>query len=121
MNFIIPMAGHGARFTQAGYRLPKMLLEAHGKTLLEWSLNSLPLNLADVVVFVGLREHENKFFLEKTIRSLYPQLNSKFIFLDQVTRGQAETTYLALHYCNESEPIVIFNIDTFFLFTITGI
>jgi dTDP-glucose pyrophosphorylase len=114
MNFIIPMAGNGARFVQAGYKLPKMLLEAHGKTLLEWSLNSLPLHLANVVVFVGLKDHESKFSLQNNIESLYPGLNSKFIFLDQVTRGQAETTYLALEYCNKDEPVVIFNIDTYF-------
>jgi len=31
-----------------------------------------------------------------------------------VTRGQAETTYLALEYCNKDEQVVIFNIDTYF-------
>jgi dTDP-glucose pyrophosphorylase len=108
------MAGHGARFVQAGYQLPKMLLEAHGKTLLEWSLDSLPLHLANVVVFVGLKEHDQKFGLQGKIEELYPSMNSRFIFLDQVTRGQAETTYLALEYCQPDEPLVVFNIDTFF-------
>jgi len=108
------MAGYGARFIQAGYQLPKMLLKAHGKTLLEWSLNSLPLHLAEVVVFVGLKEHENKFGLQKTIKNLYPYINSKFIFIDHVTRGQAETTYFALPLCNADQLIAIFNIDTFF-------
>ncbi len=114
MNFIIPMAGYGARFIQAGFQMPKMLLEAHGKTLLEWSLNSLPLHLAHKVIFIGLKEHENKFSLQKTIEKFYPTLNIKFIFLEKVTRGQAETTYFALKLCNANEPIVIFNIDTFF-------
>jgi dTDP-glucose pyrophosphorylase len=114
MNFIIPMAGHGSRFIQAGYQLPKMLLPAHGKTLLEWSLNSLPLHLADVVVFVGLKEHDQKFDLRGEIERLYPELNSHFQFIDKVTRGQAETTYLALKFCNPQEQVVIFNIDTFF-------
>lgn len=114
MNFIIPMAGNGARFTAAGYQLPKMLLKAHGKTLLEWSLNSLPLHLADVVIFVGLKSHEENFHLEALITELYPQLNCKFIFLNKVTRGQAETTYLALHLCKSGKPVVIYNIDTFF-------
>lgn len=121
MNFIIPMAGHGARFVQAGYKLPKMLLKAHGKTLFEWSLNSLPLHLANVVVFVGLKDHEVRFELQKTIQELYPALNSKFVFLDQVTRGQAETTWFALKHCNADEPLVIFNIDTFFSsYTLAG-
>jgi dTDP-glucose pyrophosphorylase len=114
MNFIIPMAGHGARFIKAGYQLPKMLLKAHGKTLLEWSLNSLPLHLANVVVFVGLKEHEATFALQQKIQQLYPGVNSKFVFLDEVTRGQAETTWFALKHCNPDEPLVIFNIDTFF-------
>jgi len=114
MNFIIPMAGYGARFIQAGYKLPKMLLEAHNKTLLEWSLNSLPLHLANTVIFIGLKEHQDKFSLQKTVETLYPDINSKFIFLDKVTRGQAETSYLALKLCDPEAPLVIFNIDTFF-------
>jgi dTDP-glucose pyrophosphorylase len=108
------MAGHGSRFIQAGYELPKMLLDAHGKTLLEWSLNSLPLHLADTVVFIGLAEHENQFQLQNKITELYPNLSCKFAFIEKVTRGQAETVYLTLPLCNTSQPLVIFNIDTFF-------
>ncbi|MGY3211436.1 glycosyltransferase family 2 protein [Mucilaginibacter sp. HD30] len=114
MNFVIPMAGHGARFVQAGYKLPKMLLEAHGKTLLQWSLDSLPLQLANVVVFVGLNEHNEKFNLQGVIEELYPDMNFKFVFLDEVTRGQAETTWLGLEFCHHDEPLIVFNIDTFF-------
>jgi dTDP-glucose pyrophosphorylase len=114
MNFIIPMAGLGSRFVKAGYTLPKMLLEAKGKTLLEWSLSSLPLKLSTVIVFVGLKEHEDKFGLSAKIKTLYPSLNCRFIFLDQVTRGQAETVYLSLGECDMELPLVIFNIDTYF-------
>lgn len=114
MNFVIPMAGNGARFVQAGYQQPKMLLEAHDKTLLQWSLDSLPLNLAGVVVFVGLQEHEEKFKLADKIRELYPGIHAEFVFLEKVTRGQAETVWYALEHCNADEPLVIFNIDTFF-------
>jgi dTDP-glucose pyrophosphorylase len=114
MNIVIPMAGLGNRFVQSGYKLPKMLLEAHGKTLLEWSLSSLPLNLATTVVFVGLKIHEDEFSLSSRIRELYPELNTKFIFLDDVTRGQAETVYLSLGACDSQEQLVIFNIDTYF-------
>lgn len=114
MNFVIPMAGLGSRFVKAGYSLPKMLLEAKGKTLLEWSLSSLPLNLSTVIVFVGLKEHEEEFGLSAKIRALYPALNCRFIYVEQVTRGQAETVYLSLGECDMELPLVIFNIDTFF-------
>jgi dTDP-glucose pyrophosphorylase len=108
------MAGLGSRFINAGYRLPKMLLEAHGKTLLEWSLDSLPLHLASSVIFVGLTDHEEQYELSVRIKNLYPDMNCKFIFLEQVTRGQAETVYLALAECEMDQPLVIFNIDTYF-------
>jgi dTDP-glucose pyrophosphorylase len=114
MNFVIPMAGLGSRFAQSGYGLPKMLIKAHGKTLLEWSLSSLPLHLASTVVFTGLKMHEDEFSLSSKIKNLYPTLNCKFIFLDGITRGQAETVYLSLPACNSQEPLVIFNIDTYF-------
>ena len=114
MNFVIPMAGYGARFSAAGFTLPKMLLEAHGKTLLQWSLASLPLELAETVVFVGLQAHEDKYRLSEKIKSLFPDLNSKFLFLKETTRGQAETVYMALHLCERDEQLLIYNIDTYF-------
>jgi dTDP-glucose pyrophosphorylase len=114
MNFIIPMAGSGSRFVKAGYTLPKMLLEAKGKTLLEWSLYSLPLHLSTTLVFVGLKEHEEEFGLSAKIKALYPALNCRFIFLERVTRGQAETVYLSLAECDMEQPLVVFNIDTYF-------
>ena len=114
MNFVIPMAGKGARFTEAGFKLPKMLLKAQGKTLLQWSLDSLPLHLSEVVVFVGLSSDEKLYSMQRMIENLYPELNSKFIFIDHFTRGQAETASLALRYCRQGAPLVIFNIDTCF-------
>ncbi|TOM80696.1 capsular biosynthesis protein, partial [Vibrio parahaemolyticus] len=37
---IIPMAGMSSRFFKAGYDKPKYMLEAHGKTLFEHSVES---------------------------------------------------------------------------------
>ena len=41
MTVIITMAGKGSRFREAGYDCPKFMIEAKGKTLFEWSLDSL--------------------------------------------------------------------------------
>lgn len=42
MNMIITMEGLGIRFRRAGYKMPKYMIEARGKTLFEWSMDSLP-------------------------------------------------------------------------------
>ena len=115
MNFVIPMAGHGSRFIEAGHALPKFLLEAHGKTLLEWSVDSLPLEMASLTTFVILREHEAAHQMEARIRELYGLSTPlAFVFLDEVTRGQAETVLRASSLIEPDRPLVIFNIDTMF-------
>ena len=115
MNFVIPMAGHGKRFLHSGYELPKMLIEAHGKTLLQWSLDSLPLRLCTNLVFVGLKEHETKYHISGRVKSLYGHVPLlQFDFLEEPTRGQAETVLKAEDLLILERPLLIFNIDTYF-------
>jgi len=115
MNFVIPMAGYGRRFSEAGYELPKMLIEVHGKTLLQWSIDSLPLKLCTNLVFIGLKEHEEKHHLSARIKLLYGnKFPVQFLFLGEPTRGQAETVLKAEHLFIIKNPILIFNIDTYF-------
>jgi len=114
MNIVIPMAGLGSRFVEAGYPLPKPLLPAHGKTLLEWSVDSLPLDLATRLVFVGLQQHRDQYGLEAVIRRLYGAYDPQFIWLETTTRGQAETVVLAADLLDPDAGLLIFNIDTAF-------
>ena len=41
LTVVITMAGMGSRFREAGYTVPKYQIEAHGKTLFDWSMASL--------------------------------------------------------------------------------
>lgn len=115
MNFVIPMAGRGERFRKAGFKLPKMLIQAHGKTLLQWSVDSLPLELCTNLIFIGLKEHKEEFMLEDVIRDIYKDFNPVFVWLDDVTRGQAETVVKAKDFIDMNCDLVIFNIDTMFV------
>src|SRR5215510_15096397 len=116
MNFLMTMAGEGRRFREAGYELPKMLIEAKGKTLLEWSIDSLPLNLCSRLIFVAQQKHEAEHQLSKKIISVYANRVSSlhFKFIDTLTRGQSETACLAKDLIDLSKPLLIFNIDTQF-------
>lgn len=115
MNFVIPMAGHGKRFSLAGYNVPKMMIRAHGKSLLQWSVDSLPLKLCTNLVFIGLKEHEEKHHLTAQIKSLYGGGGAlQFVYLEKATRGQAETVLKAEPLLFLDRPILIFNIDTCF-------
>ncbi len=80
------MAGRGQRFLDKGYTIPKMLIRARGKTLMEWSIDSLPLDLCTNLVCILLEEHEKTFNLSTLIRSIYGhRFNIQFLILNHIT------------------------------------
>ncbi|WP_117883843.1 glycosyltransferase family 2 protein [Aureibaculum luteum] len=114
MNFIIPMAGHGKRFKKAGYKIPKYLIEVKNKKLLQYSLESLPLELATNIVFIALKEHQEEFNIKEEIRTILKDINFKLILLDSITQGQAETVLKAKDHIDYKTDLIIYNIDTYF-------
>jgi NDP-sugar pyrophosphorylase family protein len=41
VNIVIPLAGAGSRFLDAGYDKPKPLIEFGGKTMIQWAADTL--------------------------------------------------------------------------------
>ncbi len=82
---LIPMAGQGARFTAAGYDMPKPLIAVSGKPMVVQACNSLP--AAKRYVFVAQKEHLANSNLENIIRHHFE--NVSVVALDGLTEGQA--------------------------------
>lgn len=113
MNLVMPMAGRGSRFVDAGFATPKPLIDVRGKPMYAWATASLPLGLATRLIFICLREHLADGSLESDIRTRYPMHDVVIVPLDTVTRGQAETVLAAKAYIDNDSPLVIFNADTY--------
>lgn len=112
MNIVIPIAGAGLRFSQAGFQAPKMLIEAAKRPLLYWALDSLkPYVSLDDAIFVCLKEHIEQHPLERVIRTYCP--NARIIALDHITAGQAQTVLAARSLMHAEEPLLIYNCDTY--------
>ena len=47
MNIVVPMAGAGSRFTKAGYKNPKPLIDVAGKAMIERVVDNIGLPLAN--------------------------------------------------------------------------
>ncbi len=114
MTIIITMAGVGSRFKKAGYKVPKYMIEAKGKTLFEWSMDSLIGYNENVekYIFVVQRQDNSKEFITKQCEK-YKINEFEIIEIDGLTDGQATTCMLALPYLNKEKPIMIYNIDTY--------
>ena len=117
--FVIPMAGKGQRFKDEGILEPKFLIETKGRTLFEWSLEGLPLDIASKIIFICLDKHEKKYdvknFIKKNMGKKFPSLSYEIILLDKTTDGQVETVLYAKEHINNDSTLVIYNIDTYFL------
>jgi NDP-sugar pyrophosphorylase family protein len=112
---VIPMAGLSSRFKKEGYKQPKYMLEAHGKTLFEHAVLSFQ-NYFDSerFLFIALsNEFDVEGFLEDKIDFLGIK-DYDIVILNEPTDGQAQTVYLGLQQTTFSpEHITVFNIDTF--------
>ena len=114
MIVIITMAGLGSRFRKAGYNCPKYMIEAKGKTLFDWSMDSLVGYNKNVskYIFVVRKEDDSEKFIREHMAN-YGISNIEIVGIDYLTDGQATTCMLAIPYCNPDEDIMVYNIDTY--------
>ncbi len=109
MNVLIPMAGAGSRFQQAGYTFPKPLIEVEGKPMIQVVVDNL--NIDATFIYVVQKEHREKYNLDTLLNLITP--NCKIVEVDGLTEGAACTTLLAKEYINTDAPLVMANSDQF--------
>lgn len=109
LNVLIPMAGAGSRFAQAGYTFPKPLIEVNGKPMIEVVVKNL--NIEANYIFLVQKEHYEKYNLKYLLNLIAP--NCKIVQVDGITQGAACTTLLAKEYIDNDNPLVIANSDQF--------
>ena len=109
LNVLIPMAGAGSRFQQAGYTFPKPLIDVKGKPMIQTVVENL--NVEANFIFVVQKEHREKYNLDTLLNLITP--NCKVVEVNELTEGAACTTLLAKEYINNDCPLLMANSDQF--------
>lgn len=109
LNVLIPMAGAGSRFAQAGYTFPKPLIEVRGKPMIQVVVENL--NIEANYIFLVQKEHYDKYNLKYMLNLIAP--NCKIVQVDGITEGAACTTLLAKEFIDNDAPLVMANSDQF--------
>lgn len=109
MNVLIPMAGSGSRFAQAGYTFPKPLVEVNGKPMIQVVVENL--NVDAHFIFLVQKEHYEKYNLKQLLNLISPDCD--IIIVDGITDGAACTTLLAKELINNDQPLLMANSDQF--------
>ncbi|WP_026760403.1 nucleotidyltransferase [Selenomonas ruminantium] len=116
MNIIIPMAGAGKRFSDAGYKTHKPAIP----TLDRRTGNTYPMVVCATMDLPGVAEDGSNVVyidrdfhkadgVEAAIQEHFPQ--AQFITVDKLTEGQACTCLLAEELINNEEPLLIAGCD----------
>ncbi len=110
-NLLLPIAGNGQRFIDAGYKLPKPLIEINGKTILDRSLESV--NIDDCnLIFIIREDHVKEHNLNLVLRSKYK--DCKIVIIPGLTEGALCTCLLAEELIDNDNPLMIFTPDCYF-------
>jgi len=109
LNVLIPMAGAGSRFEQAGYTFPKPLIEVNGKPMIQVVAENL--NIEANYIYVTQKAHREKYNLDVLLNLITP--GCKIVETDGVTQGAACTALLAKEYIDNDNPLFFANSDQF--------
>ena len=108
INIVIPMAGMGSRFAEAGYKKPKPFINVNGKPMIERVMENL--NYPDAkFILIARKEHVEAE--KEMVANLKRSFNCEIIEIDKLTEGTACTVLYAHRLINNNTPLLIANSD----------
>jgi dTDP-glucose pyrophosphorylase len=110
LTIVVPMAGRGSRFADAGYTDPKPLIPVNGSPMIKLVIDNLRPNRPHRFVFVCQRAHVGAYGLEAKLGKWAP--GCRIVQLDGVTEGAACSVLTAEAFLDET-PLMIANSDQF--------
>jgi len=109
LNVLIPMAGAGTRFQQAGYTFPKPLIDVDGRPMIQVVVENL--NIDANYIYLVQKMHREKYNLDILLNLLTP--GCTVIDVDGLTEGAACTALLAKQYIDNASPLFFANSDQY--------
>lgn len=108
MQIVVPMAGLGQRFADAGYRLPKPLIPVGGLPMVVRVVKNLP--PAERTVFICHPDHLRDFPLRQELQRHIP--GAVLVVAPGLTAGQACSTRLAVDSLDPDQPVLVAACDS---------
>jgi choline kinase len=111
LQLLIPAAGIGKRFVDAGIITPKPLIEIGSIPMICWVIANFGLQEGDKVIIVSQKDYNLKKLLQPFIREVKCEV--VFINISNQTEGPAATCLMAGDALNYEAPLIIANSDQY--------
>jgi NDP-sugar pyrophosphorylase family protein len=109
LNIVLPIAGRGSRFLEAGYTLPKPLIPVHRVPMIEVVVSNVRPRQPHHFTFVALQEHLDHLGMRETLDRIAP--GCTIVPVAQVTEGAACTVLLAREGIDNDDSLMLANSD----------
>jgi len=111
MKVLIPMAGLGQRFVDAGYKDPKPFISVTDKPMLREVLMNI--GIAGEYIFVMLKQHytTHGWIFRDIVRQHSFIKKMDMVLLGKPSRGQLDSCLKARAFLNDNSPLLIANCD----------
>lgn len=111
-NIIVPLAGKGQRMIDGGYRVPKPMILAGDRHIIDYSLGSIDTSECNLI-FIIRRDHVCNFAIDKALKSKYGD-DISLVVAEEDTQGSVSSCCLAAHLVNNDIPLIVFCPDIYF-------
>lgn len=114
MNIVIPMAGEGSRFSNAGYQHPKPFIPIHGRAMIEWVIENIcePMGCNHKIYLLAKLDHLP--YLRDT--SIMDDNNVAIVPILHKTQGALATILQANRFICDHEPLLVVNSDQYVIY-----
>jgi HAD superfamily hydrolase (TIGR01509 family) len=118
-HVVIPMAGEGSRFKEAGYTIPKPFIPVGGKPMIQWVIENMipkeiPLEHYKLKFhLIVRRSHVGGNILDKLFWDVPSNVSYTYHTTEGLTEGAACSVLLAESEINNNDPLLIINSDQF--------
>lgn len=118
-HVVIPMAGEGSRFKEAGYTVPKPFIPVGGKPMIQWVIeNMIPKNISQdhyklKFHLIVRSSHVAGNALDKLFWDVPSNVSYTYHTTDGLTEGAACSVLLAEKEINNEDPLLIVNSDQY--------
>ena len=107
INILVPAAGRGSRFIEAGYDRPKPFILIEGKQMIQHVIDSIGINAVHNFILQNTDD-------ASTFSAVWHNEAFRIIYTNKVTEGAACTTLIAKEHINNDSPLLICNSDQIF-------
>lgn len=105
-NIIVPMAGNGQRFVDAGYKSPKPLINIFNRPMISHVIDSIDID--GQYIFLVQKKDIDNYNIDTILKKIKRGCN--IVVVDGLTSGAAATTLLAKNFITD-ENLIIANSD----------